>query len=180
MVARMPSGVNPAAVRLALTRSQSCSKRRCSGRRMRPSPKRRTAKGAPIPNPRSSRNCLGTVSCPFSPILVVVMYSRGVLWVDIVGKKILPQSPSATKHEVRARHYPEQNECDRSRCPPFGRSKRLPGTLTRIMHVSEDKGSLICYKHVVETVFEAANEASKCLTIAQHSVCCSQEFVASL
>jgi len=29
--------------------------------------------------------------------------------------------------------------------------------VTRIMHVSEDKGSLICYKHVVETVFEAAN-----------------------
>ena len=51
--------------------------------------------------------------------------------------------------------------------------------LARIIHVSEDKESLICYKHVVETVFEAANEASECLTIAQHSVCCSPVFFAS-
>src|ERR1019366_806105 len=50
--------------------------------------------------------------------------------------------------------------------------------LARIIHVSEDKESLICYKHVVETVFEAANEASECLTIAQHSVCCSPVFFA--
>src|SRR6266852_2743662 len=45
--------------------------------------------------------------------------------------------------------------------------------LARIIHIFEDNKSLICYKHVVETVFEAANEASECLTIAQHSVCCS-------
>src|ERR1035441_5411587 len=100
MVARRFSVVTPAAVRLDLTRSQSCSKRLCSGSRIRPSPKRRTANGAPIPNPRSSRNSLGTVSCPFSPILVVVMYSRGVLWVDMVGRNILPQNPTASKHEA--------------------------------------------------------------------------------
>jgi len=52
-------------------------------------------------------------------------------------------------------------------------------SLARIIHIFEDNKSLICYKHVVETVFEAANEASECLTIAQHSVCCSQEFFAS-
>ena len=51
--------------------------------------------------------------------------------------------------------------------------------LARIIRESEDKRSLICYKHVVETVFEAANEASECLTIAQHSVCCSPVFFAS-
>src|SRR5208282_3578079 len=49
--------------------------------------------------PRSSRNCLGTVSWPFSPILVVVMYSRGGLRVDMTGRKILPQNPTVSKHE---------------------------------------------------------------------------------
>jgi hypothetical protein len=62
--------------------------------------------------------------------------------------------------------------------PPF-KSETLPAGLTRIIHIFEDNKSLICYKHVVETVFEAANEASECLTIAQHSVCCSQEFFTS-
>ena len=55
----------------------------------------------------------------------------------------------------------------------------LHEALARIIHIFEDNKSLICYKHVVETVFEAANEASECLTIAQHSVCCSQEFFTS-
>jgi hypothetical protein len=36
---------------------------------------RRRAKGAPELNPRFSRNCLGTVTCPFSPTLVVATYS---------------------------------------------------------------------------------------------------------
>jgi len=62
----------PAPVRAALACSQRCSNRCCSGRRTRPSPKRSAAKGAPVLKPRSSRNCFGTVSCPFSPIFVVV------------------------------------------------------------------------------------------------------------
>src|SRR5882672_1870305 len=54
---------------------------------MRPSPRRRTAKGAPFSSPRSSRNCLGTVSWPFSPIFVVARYSRAESRVAIqVGK----------------------------------------------------------------------------------------------
>src|SRR6266850_1041701 len=52
--------------------------------------------------------------------------------------------------------------------------------LTRIIHIFEDNKSLLCYKHVVETMFAVTKEASECLTIAQHSVCCSQEFFASL
>jgi hypothetical protein len=50
----------------------------------------------------------------------------------------------------------------------------------RIIHIFEDNKSLLCYKHVVETLFAVTKEASECLTIAQHSVCCSQEFFASL
>ncbi len=53
-------------------------------------------------------------------------------------------------------------------------------TLARIIHIFEDNKSLLCYKHVVETMFAVTKEASECLTIAQHSVCCSQEFFASL
>jgi hypothetical protein len=53
-------------------------------------------------------------------------------------------------------------------------------TLARIIHVSEDKRSLLCYKHAVETMFAVTKEASECLTIAQHSVCCSREFFANL
>jgi hypothetical protein len=71
-IAGRSSDVRPARLRRVLTCSQSCSKRCCSGRRIRPSPRRRTAKGAPFPKPRSSRNCLGTVSWPFSPILEVL------------------------------------------------------------------------------------------------------------
>ncbi len=52
--------------------------------------------------------------------------------------------------------------------------------LARIIHIFEDNKSLLCYKHVVETMFAVTKEASECLTIAQHSVCCSQEFFASL
>jgi len=57
-------------------------------------------------------------------------------------------------------------------CTDFG--------LARIIHIFEDNKSLLCYKHVVETMFAATKEASECLTIAQQSVCCSQEFFASL
>jgi hypothetical protein len=53
-------------------------------------------------------------------------------------------------------------------------------SLTRIIHIFEDNKSLLCYKHVVETMFAVTKEASECLTIAQHSVCCSREFFASL
>jgi hypothetical protein len=52
--------------------------------------------------------------------------------------------------------------------------------LTRIIHIFEDNKSPVCYKHVVKTMFAVTKEASECLTIAQHSVCCSQEFLASL
>jgi CheY-like chemotaxis protein len=52
--------------------------------------------------------------------------------------------------------------------------------LARIIRELKDKRSLPCYKHVYETLFEALPEASSCLTIAQHSVYCSQEFFASL
>src|SRR5438105_12544854 len=62
----------PAPVSAALACSQRCSNRCCSGRRTRPSLKRSAAKRAPVLKPRSSRNCFGTVSCPFSPIVVVV------------------------------------------------------------------------------------------------------------
>jgi type I site-specific restriction endonuclease len=59
-------------------------------------------------------------------------------------------------------------------------NQNYPTGLTRIIHVSEDKRSLLCYKHVVETMFAVTKEASECLTIAQHSVCCSREFFANL
>jgi hypothetical protein len=52
--------------------------------------------------------------------------------------------------------------------------------LARIIHIFEDNKSLLCYKHVVQTMFAATKEASECLTIAQHSVCCFQDFFASL
>jgi hypothetical protein len=52
--------------------------------------------------------------------------------------------------------------------------------LARIMHIFKDNKSLFCYKHVVKTMFAVTKEASECLKIAQHSVCCSQEFFASL
>jgi hypothetical protein len=54
------------------------------------------------------------------------------------------------------------------------------GMLARIIHIFEDNKSLLCYKHVDKTMFAATKEASECLTIAQHSVCCSREFFASL
>ena len=52
--------------------------------------------------------------------------------------------------------------------------------LARIIHIFEDNKSLLCYKHVDKTMFAVTKEASECLTIAQHSVCCSQEFFAGL
>src|SRR5271166_4556179 len=51
--------------------------------------------------------------------------------------------------------------------------------LTRFIHDHEDTKGLFCYKHVVETVFVRAREAFACLTIAQHSVCCSPIFFSS-
>src|SRR5437879_282958 len=39
----------------------------------------RRQRGHHSPKPRSARNCFGTVSCPSSPILAVVRYSRGCL-----------------------------------------------------------------------------------------------------
>src|SRR5271165_4309899 len=52
--------------------------------------------------------------------------------------------------------------------------------LARFIHDCEDTKSLFCYKHVIETVFARAREAFACLTIAQHSVCCSPVFFPSL
>src|ERR1700689_2273818 len=52
--------------------------------------------------------------------------------------------------------------------------------LACLIHIFEDNKGLLCYKHVVKTMFAATKEASECLKIAQHSVCCSQEFFASL
>src|SRR5271157_1823494 len=57
---------------------------------------------------------------------------------------------------------------------------RFSGHLARIIHDYEDTKSLFCYKHVIETVFARAREAFACLTIAQHSVCCSPVFFPSL
>src|ERR1035441_95646 len=55
--------------------SHRARKRFCSGTRMRASPTRKTAMGAPVPRPNSSRYCLGIVSCPFSPIRLLATYS---------------------------------------------------------------------------------------------------------
>src|ERR1700684_402069 len=52
--------------------------------------------------------------------------------------------------------------------------------LARIIHIFEDNKGLLCYKHVVKTMFAATKGASECLKITQHSVCCSQRFFASL
>jgi len=62
----------------------------------------------------------------------------------------------------------------------YAQNPRPTVCLARIIHIFEDNKSLLCYKHVDETMFAATKEASECLTIAQHSVCCSQEFFASL
>jgi uncharacterized repeat protein (TIGR03803 family) len=64
----------------------------------------------------------------------------------------------------------------------FDASGNLYGTteLALIIRESEDKKSLLCYKHVDKTMFAVTKEASECLTIAQHSVCCSRECLASL
>src|SRR5216684_8441534 len=56
----------------------------------------------------------------------------------------------------------------------------VPKDLACLIHIFEDNKGLLCYKHVVKTMFAATKEASECLKIAQHSVCCSQEFFASL
>src|SRR5260370_29222994 len=53
-------------------------------------------------------------------------------------------------------------------------------SLACLIHIFEDNKGLLCYKHVVKTMFAATKEASECLKIAQHSGCCSQEFFASL
>jgi hypothetical protein len=53
------------------------------------------------------------------------------------------------------------------------RASRL---LTRIILENEDAEAPFCYKHGVKSVFEARRKASACLTIAQHSVCCSPRF----
>jgi hypothetical protein len=60
------------------------------------------------------------------------------------------------------------------------RMQKSVDVLTRLIHIFEDNKGLLCYKHVVKTMFAATKEASECLKIAQHSVCCSQEFFASL
>jgi hypothetical protein len=52
--------------------------------------------------------------------------------------------------------------------------------LACLIHIFEDNKGLLCYKHVVKTMFAATKEAPECLKIAQHSVGCSQEFFASL
>jgi hypothetical protein len=62
----------------------------------------------------------------------------------------------------------------------FGGGLYSLASLARIIHIFEDNKSLLCYKHVDKTMFAATKEASECLTIAQHSVCCSQEVFASL
>src|SRR5208337_2232409 len=54
-----------------------------------------------------------------------------------------------------------------------------PRALAGFIHDHEDTKGLFCYKHVVETVFVRAREAFACLTIAQHSVCCSPIFFSS-
>jgi hypothetical protein len=51
-----------------------------------------------------------------------------------------------------------------------------PITLARIILENEDAEAPFCYKHGVKSVFEARRKASACLTIAQHSVCCSPRF----
>jgi len=48
--------------------------------------------------------------------------------------------------------------------------------LARIIHVLEDTKSLLWYKHVVETMFEATKEAFAWPSIPRHSVCCSPIF----
>jgi hypothetical protein len=52
--------------------------------------------------------------------------------------------------------------------------------LARIIHEHEDAEAHFCYKHDDWSMFEAGNEASACLKIAQHSVCCSLRFLLSL
>ena len=49
-------------------------------------------------------------------------------------------------------------------------------SLARIIHVTEDKRSLLWYKHVVETMFGAPKEGFSWLTIPQQSVCCFRNF----
>src|SRR5450755_3186658 len=69
------------------------------------------------------------------------------------------------------KHFEHLRECGKSRNTQL---------LACLIHIFEDNKGLLCYKHVVKTMFAATKEASECLKIAQHSVCCSQEFFASL
>src|ERR1035438_6341453 len=83
--------------------SQRIRKRFCSGISMRPSPTRSTATEEPAPKPRSSRYCLGIVSCPFSPIRVFARYSTCDWVVDMVQprRNILPHCPPARLVSIR-------------------------------------------------------------------------------
>ena len=58
----------------------------------------------------------------------------------------------------------------------FGWISFIRSPLARIILENEDAEAPFCYKHGVKSVFEARRKASACLTIAQHSVCCSPRF----
>src|ERR1700683_4024074 len=92
------------------------------------------------------------------PILAIKRFSPGTPIVLISGYALLP--PQELRH-VDAH---------------VGKG----ATLARIIHIFEDNKGLLCYKHVVKTMFAATKEASECLKITQHSVCSSQRFFASL
>jgi uncharacterized protein YjaG (DUF416 family) len=102
-------------------------------------------------------------------------------WLGLLRKK-LPDLGNAKSLAFAAscceRSIPNYNAFARE--THWGDPKVVAEALARIIHICEDNKGLLCYKHVVKTMFAATKEASECLKIAQHSVCCSQRFFASL
>ena len=120
----------------------------------------------PVLLTKSITSCLASVSSPDAMMTVRGLFgeksciqSIGMLLIDFTIRA--PTAISATiSLDVR----------------PFNAARDL----ACLIHIFEDNKGLLCYKHVVKTMFAATKEASECLKIAQHSVCCSQEFFASL
>src|ERR1035437_10092937 len=79
----------------------------------------------------------------------------------------------AQRHSV---HAPARGGPGKARLAACADTAKPAAHLARKIREKLDAEAPFCYKHGVKAVFEARNEASACLKIAQHSVCCSPRF----
>src|SRR5664280_2860203 len=84
---------------------------------------------------------------------------RDIPWVaaaDLKAIRLWSSMPAVTKRKPNSLR---RTPATVFTCPRLAADK-LTTTLTCIIHVVEGAKSLLCYKHVVKTVFEATKEAS--------------------